>query len=548
MYDLSMLIPARNEMFLKQTVQNILENIEGNTEIIVIADGTWPDPALEQHQRVTVVHHPISIGQRAATNEAARISKAKYIAKCDAHCAFDKGFDVKLMQDCEKDWTVIPRMYNLHAFDWKCNKCGNTTYQGPTPTSCAKCDNKTDFERVMIWQPRWNRQSDFMRFDRDLHFQYWGDFKRRPEAEGDICDLMCFLGACFFMHRERYWEIDGLDESHGSWGQMGVEISCKSWLSGGRMVVNKKTWFAHMFRTQGGDFGFPYHLSGKDVQVARNHSRELWQEGRWPKAKHTLTWLINKFGPVPTWESEGKTPLTKGIVFYTDSRGDETVLSAVRKQLKKTIKDEQIISVSLKPLDFGTNIVFPGERGYLTMFKQILAGLEKSTADIVFLCEHDVLYHPSHFNFVPPKEDVYYYNEHTYKLNASSKVDASNGQAVFYHTKQTSGLCAYRKLLLQHYQERVRRVEKEGFTRKMGFEPGTHSPPNGIDNFKAEAYWSTSPNVDVRHDFNLTESRFSPDQFRSKRSIIGWKLVDEIPDWGKTKDRFNDFLKDHSLF
>jgi len=39
-------------------------------------------------------------------------------------------------------------------------------------------------------------------------------------------------------------ELEGLDERHGFWGQFGTEISCKSWLSGGRQVVNKKTWFA----------------------------------------------------------------------------------------------------------------------------------------------------------------------------------------------------------------------------------------------------------------------------------------------------------------
>jgi hypothetical protein len=170
------------------------------------------------------------------------------------------------------------------------------------------------------------------------------------------------------------------------------------------------------------------------------------------------------------------------------------------------------------------------------MFKQILAALEKSTAEIIYFCEHDVLYHPSHFDFTPPRKDVYYYNEHTYK------VDSNTGQALFYYTKQTSGLCAYRELLLQHYRERVRRVEAEGFTRKMGFEPGTHSPPNGVDHFKAEAFWSEVPNVDIRHTKNLTESRWSQDQFRSQRSCKGWKLVDEVPCWGKTKGRFSEFL------
>jgi len=158
-------------------------------------------------------------------------------------------------------------------------------------------------------------------------------------------------------------------------------------------------------------------------------------------------------------------------------------------------------------------------------------------ADIVFLVEHDVIYHRSHFDFVPEKEDIYYYNENTWKLCAKT------GQAVFYHTKQTSGLCAWRELLIEHYSKRVERAQREG-THCMGLSPGTHSTPRGIDNYKSQAWMSEYPNVDIRHGSNLTANRFRRDQFRSERSIKGWTLADEIPGWGKTKDRFDNFIYD----
>ena len=298
MADLSILIPARNEIFLAQTITNILTNIEGDTEIIAVCDGYWPEPPIEDDPRVTLIHHTKSIGQRAATNEAAKISQAKYIMKCDAHCAFDKGFDRKIIVDCERDWTVIPRMYNLHAFDWQCKKCSHRVYQGPNPVKCEKCDNTTEFEMVIVWQPRLNRKTDFARFDKDLHFQYWSSYSKRPESKGEISDVMSSVGACWMMQRERYWELGGMDEDHGSWGQMGTELACKAWLSGGRQVVNKKTWFSHMFRTQPG-FGFPYPNPG--VEQARKHSRWLWLEGNWKQAIHPLSWLVEKFAPIPDW-------------------------------------------------------------------------------------------------------------------------------------------------------------------------------------------------------------------------------------------------------
>lgn len=305
--DLSVIIPARNEMFLSRTIETILAKMRGDTEVIAICDGGWPDPPVQDHPKVTLIHYSKPIGQRAATNIGARLSNAKFIMKCDAHCSFDEGFDVKLMQDCEYDWTVVPRLYNLHAFDWMCTKCSWTQYQGPKPEKCKNPDCGSDqIEMNIVWKPRYSRRSDFARFDTELRFQYWGAYGKRPEAQGKIADLMCHVGACWMMHRERYWELGGSDEKHGSWGQMGVEISCKSWLSGGRQVVNKQTWYSHLFRTQDG-FSFPYPQSGKQVARARKYSKELWMENKWPQAKYPLQWLIDKFAPVPGWNNgDGK--------------------------------------------------------------------------------------------------------------------------------------------------------------------------------------------------------------------------------------------------
>lgn len=297
---LSVIIPARNEMFLKKTIESALDAFEGDSEVIAICDGYWPDPPILDNKRVVIVHFTEPVGQRAATNYGAMMSRAKFIMKADGHCNFEKGFDVKLMSECDYDWTVVPRLYNLHAFDWVCMKCGWAQYQGPKPEKCEVegCDGK--IEMVIRWEPRWNRKSDFSRFDETMHFQYWRAYGKRPEAQGDISDLMCHVGACWMMHRQRYWDLDGSDETHGSWGQMGVEISCKTWLSGGRQVVNKKTWYSHMFRTQKG-FGFPYRISWQEQENARIYSRDLWMNNKWPKQTRKLEWILEKFFPIPGW-------------------------------------------------------------------------------------------------------------------------------------------------------------------------------------------------------------------------------------------------------
>lgn len=557
--DLSILIPSRNEMFLAKTIENILENIRADTEIIAVCDGEWADPPIEDHPKVKLIYHSESIGQRAAVNEAANLSQAKFVMKLDAHCSVDKGFDVKLMKDCEYDWTVIPRMYNLHAFDWKCKKCGNQTYQGADPIKCEKCDNTKDFEKVIIWERRKSRRSDFARFDNNMKFQYWRAYGKRPEGKKDITDTMSSIGACFFMHRERFFDLGGLDEEHGSWGQFGTEIACKSQLSGGRHMVNKKTWFAHMFRT-GKGFSFPYKQSGRQVQNARKYSNEMWKGNKWPKAKHDLQWLIDKYAPVPDWEEEtkvilkeakakiqvakqtsltkevifNKNKLTKGLIYYTDNRCEERIMQVCKNQLKRICKNWPIISVSHFPIDFGDNIVMNLPRKSASIYKQILAGLQASKVDIVFLIEHDILYHPSHFDFMPPEENQIYYN-----LNRWA-VDAQNGQALHYISWCNSHVVVYRETLLNYLTEFVALVEKEGYSRKrMGHAIGKRQY-RGVKRYKVKTFKSEYPNVDIRHSNNFTPNRFKKEQFQ--HNLEEWKLADEIPGWGKTKGRFDEFL------
>ena len=107
--------------------------------------------------------------------------------------------------------------------------------------------------------------------------------------------------------------------------------------------------------------------------------------------------------------------MASGCIYYTDFHADPLILEVCRNQLRKVF-DGEIVSVSLnKPLDFGRNIMVEGERGYPTMVRQIITGLENSTSDYVFFTENDVLYHKSHFDFVPPRDNIFYYNTNVWR-------------------------------------------------------------------------------------------------------------------------------------
>jgi len=301
LYDLSILIPARNEEWLKHTVENILQNKRGKTEILVGLDG-YKTP-LDLHDDLKVVHYPESVGQRGMQNRLASISRAKYVAKVDAHCAFSEGFDVELLKTFEElgdDITVAPLMKNLHAFSWKCMKCGKKEYQGPPPESCEDCDNTTNFTKKPVFKPRDRTpNSCSYRFDSDLHFQYFNEYKEKQT--GDLVESMSLQGSFFMSTRERYFKLPLCDETWGSWGQQGSEVALKTWLSGGRVIINKRCWYAHLFRTQPG-FSFPYPQSGRGQQNARDICNDIFKNNKWEHQTKPLSWLVEKFWPVPGWE------------------------------------------------------------------------------------------------------------------------------------------------------------------------------------------------------------------------------------------------------
>lgn len=235
------------------------------------------------------------------------------------------------------------------------------------------------------------------------------------------------------------------------------------------------------------------------------------------------------------------TKLTKGLVYYTDNMPEERIFLACQKQLNRCMKQwgYPIFSISQKPVNFGINTVMDLGRSVLSMFKQILRGLEECKTDIIFLIEHDVLYHPSHFDFTPQKEDHFYYNRNEWRVSSIT------GKAVFYLHNDVSQLCARRDLLLEHYSGVVELAEKEGFKSSYGFSP-PKGLPKELQTKHYGTYMSKVPNLDIRHPNAFTRQRMEKDEFRSEHSRRGWTESDGVPGWGETLGRFDEFLTEYS--
>ena len=227
----------------------------------------------------------------------------------------------------------------------------------------------------------------------------------------------------------------------------------------------------------------------------------------------------------------------KGVVYYTDFHADPKILRVCLEQLKKNF-DGEVVSVSLKkPLDFGKNIVLEADRGYITMVRQIILGLENLTTDCVFFTENDVLYNKSHFDFIPPKDNIFYYNANTWRWYFGDEL------AVTYDRMLSlSCLCVNREFALKHYKMRIKKIEEVGLdkfksrepdlARKWGYEPGTKKKKRGgLTDDDFEIWHSEYPVIDIRHQGTFSPPKVTLDSF--KHPPKNWReiSIEEIPGW-----------------
>jgi len=125
----------------------------------------------------------------------------------------------------------------------------------------------------------------------------------RGEKNKDLLidDTMGFQGSCYYMHRDYWFDlIHPLDSAnYGPFAGEASEIGNKVWLSGGSVKVNKKTWYAHWYRTKN-----MYQFTNEEqkefnrsLEKGRKYCTEFWLNNLWDKRIHDYRWLVEKFNP-----------------------------------------------------------------------------------------------------------------------------------------------------------------------------------------------------------------------------------------------------------
>lgn len=276
----SVILPSRNERFLTKTVIDLLAKAQGDVEIIPVLEGYWPTPALPEDPRIHILHNSVATGMRNAINAGVAMATGEFIMKLDGHCMVSDGFDVVLKAECERNWIVVPRRYSLEPEEWV------ILDNGKAPV---------DYHYLSFpFQPD--------KPGRGLHGSVWND-RARKRKDILLDEEMSSQGSCWFMHRNHWDTLIGpmQCEGYGRFAQEFQELGNKTWLSGGKVMINKKAWYAHLHK--GSKYGRGYSMSSGEMNRGVQYAVELWVYDQWehPLRVHSLEWLIDHFWPVPTW-------------------------------------------------------------------------------------------------------------------------------------------------------------------------------------------------------------------------------------------------------
>lgn len=288
MHKTSVLISGRNEPYLGRTVEDVFLKAAGDIEVLVMLDGWEPDYEIKQRDNLRLFHRSVPKGMRCSLNTLAAEAKGKYLFKLDAHCMVGEGYDEILQKDMEEDWISVPSRYSLDVSKWD-RKGHKVEYLYNTFPYVNDEKYGSGFHGK-----KWIGEDGIGRNMGKLEY-YWMEDNRDHIR---IDDIQASQGSCWFMTKAMYEKIDGEDEVHHSFYQEFNELGFKAWLSGGRCVVNKNTWYAHWHKDIPSRYGFSL---GQKHETER-FSTWLWMNNRWPKAIKTIQWFANeKFHPIPSW-------------------------------------------------------------------------------------------------------------------------------------------------------------------------------------------------------------------------------------------------------
>ena len=236
----SVLIPCCkwDKEYLKRTIDSVKDAAGGEIEILSLFD---------RHEE----------GHRVLTNRMANKAKGKYLFRLDAHCAMSPEWDLRMKESCKENSVIVPMLDVLDTKTWGFSGKENG---------------------IVVLTPSFRNRT----------ILHWKDSRDRNIEE----PTMSIIGCAYMIQRDTFLERGSLNEGYGKWGAGGLEVSLKTWLTGGDVIIRTDVECAHLFRP---DNHTPFKINKAIMDKAYLDIGKMWASGNGPDQKRPLSWLVNMF-------------------------------------------------------------------------------------------------------------------------------------------------------------------------------------------------------------------------------------------------------------
>jgi hypothetical protein len=280
----SIAIPSKNEIFLQKTILDVLEKAKGEIEVFPILDGYEPleselvdDPRVHYVRLEKTDYSKKRHGINKVVNEHAT---GKYVCWMDGHVMVAPGFDEVLVRDHIENRVQVPRRNRLDAENW----CLQQQSDARPPI---------DYEHFL-----WKGLIE----SKEMH-GFRNDRRTLERMEIEVDKILTCQGSFFFMGRDWFKKCSFMDIAYQGWGSEAEEVCFQTYFMGGEVVVNKKTWYAHLHK--GSKYGRMYHLSKDEIRRSYRYSWNNWAVER----QDFFISQLERFAPFPNYPVDWKNQL-----------------------------------------------------------------------------------------------------------------------------------------------------------------------------------------------------------------------------------------------
>lgn len=227
------------------------------------------------------------------------------------------------------------------------------------------------------------------------------------------------------------------------------------------------------------------------------------------------------------------------LLYYSANLIPEHFMKNVQAQILKACPNTPIISVTQKPIDFGTNICVGdiGQSAY-NIYKQILIGVRHVRTEYVATVEDDVMYPAEHFTYRPE------YPMLSYDVNKWCVFTWDKNPIYSQRTgrRTMTSMLGSTEVLLKTLEERYKKY------------PTVESIPPRLYEFyfgepgRFESHLGLSRVPTIKYECPVPHVQFStPEAFGFKhlgtRKKHGNIRVESLEPWGSAKDILSNYVR-----